>query len=283
MKPLNKVTILAPAKVNLFLHVVGKTSNNYHLLQSLVYFTDFGDKITVEESDKFSFENTGITIPKKNSIIDATEHLSKILQQPLNCKITLDKKIPMGGGLGGGSSDAATTIKALLKLWNAKIKPIQLNELLISLGADVPSCYMAQAGYFEGIGEHVKPISNAPQLHAILCNPNKHSATENIFKNFDSQQKTPIALPHKFKTTNNLIEFLETTENDLTKSACQTAPDIIEMLNILNAEEKTLLSRMSGSGSTCFTLAENKSSAIELEKKLKSNYPEWWWQAVTLN
>ena len=279
----NKVTVLAPAKVNLLLHVVGKTANNYHLLQSLVYFADFGDEITIEENNEFSFENTGIKIPEKNSIINAAERLSKIFQQPLNCKITLNKKIPMGAGLGGGSSNAAATIKALLQFWNAQLEAVQLSELLINLGADVPSCYMAQAGYFEGIGEQVKPVSNAPPLHAVLGNPNKHSATENIFKSFKNPHKTSIPLPNEFQSADKLIEFLKTTENDLTTAASKATPEIIEILNILDAEENTLLSRMSGSGSTCFALFKNKEQALKLEKKLKSDHPEWWWQAVTLN
>jgi len=283
MTSLNKVTILAPAKINLFLHVVGKTQNNYHLLQSLVYFSDFGDQITIEPNDEFLFSNIGNQIPKQNSVVNVAKKLSDILNYPLNCKITLDKKIPMGGGIGGGSSDAAATVKTLLKFWSAKIEQETLNKLLLSFGADVPCCYMAQAGYFEGIGEHVTPLTHAPELYAVLCNPNKHSATENIFKDFSNAPNPTISLPDGFHSVKELIEFLKTTDNDLTEASCQNTPEIREILEVLRAQESILLHRMSGSGSTCFALLSSKEQALNLEKKLHSDYPHWWSQSVTLN
>lgn len=283
MKTLNKVTVFAPAKVNLFLHVIGKTSNNYHLLQSLVYFADFGDEIVIEENDNFVFENTGIQIPAQNSVIEAAKKLSDILQKPLDYKITLNKKIPMGAGLGGGSSDAAATIKALLKFWGTQIEQDALQELLISLGADVPSCYMTQACYFEGIGEHITPLLHAPQLYAVLCNPNKHSDTGEIFKHFANELKAPISLPDSFYNIKNLTGFLKTTENDLTSAACKVTPDIADILQELANQDGVLLSRMSGSGSTCFALLETKKQALELEIKLRHEHPHWWSKAIILS
>ena len=283
MKKLNKVTVLAPAKINLFLHVIGKTKNNYHLLQSLVYFADYGDEITIAESNKFSFENAGLKIPEQNSVIQAAEKLSKTLKKPLNCKITLSKNIPIGAGLGGGSSNAAATVKALLKFWKADINQKILKFILTSLGADVPSCYTMKPCYFEGIGEKITTIINPPELYAILVNPNKQTSTQDVFDNYKSVYTDPIILPQKFSTKYDIVHFLSNTRNDLTKSACQITPDIQNILEILNQRENMRMSRMSGSGSTCFSLFDSIEEAENTAIKLKEQYPEWWIKSVTLN
>ena len=279
----NKVTIHAPAKVNLFLHVVGKNIDGYHLLQSMTAFADYGDHITIESSDKFLFQSNGRPIKDdNNSVIQAARALSKALDIPLNVSITLKKTIPIGAGLGGGSSDAAATIKALLQFWNTTLERAPLDTLLLSLGADVPSCYHAKACYFEGIGERITPFSFATPLYATLINPEETCSTQEIFKNYKSDFSEPINLPQQFSPPEEIIQFLQHQRNDLTAPAIKTLPVITDILEILETH-KPLLSRISGSGATCFAVFTLKEEADRCAKKLAVSYPDFWIESVTLN
>ena len=277
----SSLRLIAPAKINLFLHITGKRQDGYHDLQSLVCFADFGDEIIIEPCDKFSFIQTGKLVEGDNIIIKAANAIATATNQSLNCKITLNKNIPIGAGLGGGSSNAATIIKGLLKFWQVK-EPESIHEILYNLGADVPCCYHGKSCYFEGIGDVITPVSLPSNLYAVLINPNKHCATKDIFQKIKPPYHPIISLPKSFENQDQLIRFLKQQDNDMTLPAIHQVPDIKNILDYLSAQPNTILTRMSGSGATCFALTSTKEQTETLTQQIQSDHPEWWVQAVKL-
>ena len=284
---MDSITLTAPAKINLFLSVIGKKGTDYHLLQSLVGFSAFGDTITITPADEFSFsfDSTSENIPTNdnNLVICAANLLSSALKKPLNLSIHLSKHIPIGAGLGGGSSDAATTIKGLLQFWQVtSMNQKNLDDILLSLGADVPACYYGQSCYFEGIGEIITPITKLPTLHTVLIYPNQHCSTQEVFQHYGSSFSAPIELPTTFSTHSDVIDFLKAKNNDLTHAAITNIPEIKEILNALAQENTCLINRMSGSGSACFGLFATKQQANDSAHKIKNQHPEWWVQPTQI-
>lgn len=281
-----EIRVFAPAKINLFLHVTGKRENGYHNLQSLACFADMGDEIIISPAQEFSltFDSTSLNIPtvENNLIFFAAQLLAKNLNENLNCKIHLTKNIPIGAGLGGGSADAAATVRGLLKFWNKQIPDDALQELLLGLGADVPICYESKPAYFEGIGEIITPVKSFPALHAILIYPNAHSSTQEIFKNFDGKFSLPISLPENFKDTYDLIKFLKHQRNDLTTAAIKNASVIQQTLNSFSNLNDCLFFNMSGSGSTCFGLFDTAHQAEKATHDLHHHHPDWWIKSVVM-
>lgn len=276
------IKIHAPAKINLTLQVTGKREDGYHLLHSLVYFSDFGDDVTItpHHGFKFTIDSDFADVPTDNNnlVIRTAQKLSTYYELPLDCHIHLNKIIPMGAGLGGGSTDAAATAKALLKFWNITSDKNELSALLLTLGADVPVCYHAQPCCFEGIGDIITPIENAPKLHAVLVYPNEHSSTPEIFKNFDQG----FASTQNFSQNNDLLEFIKTSSNDLTSAAIKTTPSIEQVLKQITVTQDCVLSRMSGSGSCCFGLYQTEKSAQAAAKEIQKERPRWWVRPVLL-
>ncbi len=286
MEASNIISLIAPAKVNLFLHVTGKREDGYHELQSLVAFANFGDKITITPAERFSFsfDSTSKNMPtdESNIIICAANLLAAELNKNLNCHIHLTKSIPIGAGLGGGSSDAAAVIEGLLKFWKADIGKDQLDKILIELGADVPVCFYKNPCYFEGVGEIITPIKALPSLPALLIYPNTHCSTQDIFKSYNVNFSKNINLPKNFDDEKTFLEFLRTQRNDLTNTALEKISDIKDILNALDSQENCLLSRMSGSGSACFGLFSSAKEAHNAALKIQEENSSWWVQAVTL-
>lgn len=281
---LQKIILKAPAKVNLFLHVTGKTENGYHSLQSLIAFTDLVDSIEITPSDNFQFttnsqdqELTG----NDNLVVRAAKTLSEAVNKDLNVAIHLTKNIPVGAGLGGGSSDAATTIKALIEYWDIR-EPENLQKLLNHLGADVPACYEQSACYVEGYGEIIHPIDNIPRCDALLIYPNIFCSTADIFKNYSDEYSKEIGLLAKFKDQDHLYDFLNAQQNDLTKTASNLYPDIKKVLQTISSQTGCAVARMSGSGSSCFGLFENKEQSIAAANEIQKERPDWFVRPVTL-
>ena len=297
IEPRTPLNVFAPAKINLYLHVTGRRDDGYHMLDSLVGFADIGDQITITESDELSLSMNGpfaraFTAQEKdtsrdsqNLIIRAVWALCDQVKITPNFHITLTKNLPLGGGIGGGSSNAAAVIWALMKWWNIKPAPAYLPDILLKLGADVPVCYNCTSTRMEGIGEILSdPPTGIPELPILLVNPGRPSNTENIFKNFDpSQFKERIELPDHFNGVDDFITFLETTENSLKDPALAATPDIANALAAISEQENTLFSRMSGSGSTCFGVFGNLEDAQNAAENIMRKYPKWWVRAGTLN
>lgn len=288
-------SLLAPAKINLYLHVTGKRADGYHLLDSLVSFADIGDMLSIAPATCFSFHVKGPYAPNftaqdldpslssGNLVVKAVRALSEITGRTPAFKITLTKNIPLESGLGGGSSDAATCLRGLMKLWNITPDAPFLNELMLNLGADVPVCLSCKSAYMRGIGEEISPLTHMPEIPILLVWPGKGHSTKSIFKHYTAAYKSGIAAPKGFDTTDMLIDFLSKTGNDLYEAASHITPDIKQVLDLLNRQDGALLSRMSGSGTSSFALFKNEKTAKTAAQNILQSHPEWWIRTGWLN
>ncbi len=270
----------APAKVNLCLHVTGQRSDGYHLLDSLVAFTDIGDKISARALRGLSLsitgpEGAGLSAGADNLVLRAAR-----LMGAQDVALTLDKHLPRAAGIGGGSSDAAATLRLLARLTG---RPLPRNEDLLALGADVPVCLSARAARMRGIGEQIDPVPPLPPLALVLVNPRVEVPTPQVFRALASRSNAP--LPETlgpWPDSRAFIDWLAERRNDLEPAACQLAPVISTVLEGLQSTQDCALARMSGSGATCFGLFESQDAARTAARDLQQAHPEWWVVATAL-
>jgi 4-diphosphocytidyl-2-C-methyl-D-erythritol kinase len=239
-------TCLAPAKLNLFLHVVGRREDGYHLLQTVFRFVDFSDRL------HFVMREDGMVklhapIPGVPEDKDLCVRAAKLLQQESGIsqgvEILLEKNIPMGGGLGGGSSDAATTLLALNRLWGINWNRRRLLELGLRLGADVPVFIFGKNAFAEGIGEQLSPIPLPPAWYLVLT-PAVHVPTAQVFASKELTRNTiPIKIP-PFS--------VEHGHNDLEAVVCRTYPEVARHLEWLRRLDSARMAAMTGSGACVF-------------------------------
>jgi len=275
------ISIQAPAKVNLYLHVTGRRSDGYHLLDSLFVFTTDGDVIRVQESETLSLKITGPyagALPAKedNIVLKAAGKLAEAAGMPAKAEIVLEKNLPVASGIGGGSADAAAALKALMRLWKITVPAEKLSEIALSLGADVPSCLASRAVQVAGIGDVLTPAPSLPKLFVLLVNPNKPVSTPAVFK-----ARKPVfspACPFTEKVTDfeAFIKDLSRRHNDLCEAACQIEPSVRSVLQALSGDPVCRLARMSGSGGTCFGLFSCAGDAFSCCERIKAAHPEWW-------
>lgn len=250
-----KLIYSAPAKLNLFLHVVGRRSDGYHLLQTVFRLLDFSDQVKLIMRDDGKIQlNTPIPgVPaEKNLCIQAAQLLQKESETSLGVEIFLEKFIPMGGGLGGGSSDAATTLLALNRLWNLNWCKEKLMELGLNLGADVPVFIFGENAFAEGIGEKLKPIILLPAWYLILAPP-VHVPTAEIFASKELTRNTiPVKIP-PFSVWSG--------HNDLESVVCLAYPEVARHLKWLRQLDSTTMVAMTGSGACVFAEFITESAA----------------------
>lgn len=277
----------APAKINLYLHVTGKRADGYHLLDSLVVLADIGDQITATPSDTLSLDYTGpfakgLPPAKSNLVLHAAERLKDAFGVSAGAALTLNKVLPVASGIGGGSADAAATLRALCTLWNLDVSHPKVTDLALSLGADVPVCLQGQSAIMRGIGEDIRTVDHLPSLDLILVNPGIEVSTPAVFKARTSAFSNPVALPGTFSDASAFYTFLKTTQNDLEPPAKGLQPMISDVLEALQALPGIAVARMSGSGATCFGIAENADAAHAGAQALSASHPTWWVQATSV-
>lgn len=258
-------TFIAPAKLNLFLHIVGRRNDGYHLLQTVFRFLDFSDQLGFEvRQDGIIKLNKSIEgISEEN---DLCVRAAKLLRQKSGIsqgvEIFLTKYIPMGGGLGGGSSDAATTLMALNQLWGINWNREQLIELGLQLGADVPVFIFGENAFAEGIGEKLVPI-DLPSAWYLVLTPPVQVSTAEIFSSKELTRNTiPIKIP-PFSTTQG--------HNDLEPVVCQAYPEVAECLEWLKQLENTTIAAMSGSGACVFAEFKTEIAARAAFDRIPAN------------
>ncbi|UWQ84215.1 4-(cytidine 5'-diphospho)-2-C-methyl-D-erythritol kinase [Leisingera caerulea] len=268
--------VFAPAKINLTLHVTGRRDDGYHLLDSLVVFADTGDRLLLEPGPEMALEVSGlfadgVPADQRNLVWKAASGAG------WTGRISLDKKLPHGAGIGGGSSDAAAVLRALAGQ-GAGIP----QDLPLSLGADVPVCMAARASRMQGIGEQVTP-AELPELPALLVNPGVHVPTGAVFSALAARENPPMpeGIP-SFTSAGDCAAWLAEQRNDLEAPALTAAPDIGRVLSDLRSSRQALLARMSGSGATCFALYPTKKAAHMAAYEVGAEHPGWWCSAVTL-
>lgn len=243
----------APAKLNLFLHVVGRRADGYHLLQSVFRFVDFGDSLS------FAVREDGVvrrvnSLPGLDPERDLCVRAARLLQEAAGCRlgvdITLEKRLPMGGGLGVGSSDAATTLLALNRLWNLNVERAALQHLGLKLGADVPVFVFGQSAFAQGVGEILQPIALPPAWYVVLTPPVAVPTAE-IFASRELTRDTiPITMAAflRGQDCNDPAPGKQCC-NDLQAVVCRKYPQVAEALAWL---EKSGDARMTGSGACVF-------------------------------
>jgi len=289
--------MLAPAKLNLFLHVGPKRSDGYHDLFSLVAFADIGDQLTIAASDQielsidgpFAAELSDIA-PEDNIIWKAAARLLDQSPSPeppaKGLQITLVKRLPVASGIGGGSADAAATLQLASDYLGLTLSVSELQEIGLSLGADVPVCLYGRTAWMGGIGETLSPGPELPDVHIVLANPCKAVATKEVFDRFDlhppnSGNLAPKTLPTDFQDFDEMVAFLQTVRNDLEAPAKQFLPEIDSVLAAL-LDGGAAFARMSGSGATCFGLFPTKSAAEACRDQMRLRHSQWWIDAGTL-
>lgn len=287
------MTIIAPSKLNLFLHITGRRDDGYHLLESIFVFTEFGDEITLTPSDTMQLTITGYfgntltqASPDNNLVLRAADLLKKMCEIAHNVHITLSKQIPVAAGLGGGSSDAASVLIGLNQLWQLKLDMPSLCKIGLSLGADVPACIMQQFALISGIGE-ISQKMQLPRmpLSVLLVNPNIPLSTQTVFKQFrDNHAAFTQSLDHPLQWENwrDFCAYLKKQHNDLERPAISHVPVIQEIIHLLQAQTGCILARMSGSGPTCFGLFETQEEVRLAAKTLRLVMPTAWVQQSTL-
>lgn len=254
----------APAKLNLFLHVVGRRPDGYHLLQSVFRFIDFSDIVWMGVRDDGRIVRL-VDLPGVPEDQDLTVRAARLLQDRTNCRlgvdIRLEKRLPMGGGLGGGSSDAATVLMALNRLWNVNLSRAELQELALKLGADVPVFVFGESAFAEGVGEKLAPISLPPAWYVVLTPP-VEVATQAVFAAPELTRNTPpIKIP----------DFLAGAgHNDLQAVVESNYPEVARHLAWLDrqANQGGGKARMTGSGACVFLAVEDEMQARSILKKL---------------
>jgi len=272
---------LAPAKINLALHVTGQRADGYHLLDSLAVFTRFGDRVEIEPSDSDGFSvsgkyASGVPLDETNLVVKAREALRREAGagQTPPVAIRLEKNLPIASGIGGGSSDAAAVLRGLVRAWRLDIGDAALARIGLSLGADVPMCLAAKPLIARGIGDEISPVPDFPALGLVLVNPGVAVSTPDVFKALEKRDNEGLPpLPRGFDF-HSIRNWLETTRNDLEAAALAIQPPIGRALSLLNRAGSGF-SRMSGSGATCFGLFETGNVAKRAAAEIRSRQPDW--------
>ena len=284
----------APAKINLYLHVAPLGQDGYHPLSSLMVFADIGDHISIEAADALSIELDG---PFAQALLDqdlntnlVTKAVYKILAAaggPMPpFRLLLNKVLPVGAGLGGGSSDAGATLRLLRSALTLKISDQDLQDMAASLGSDGAACLWGEPVLAQGRGEQISPIMGLPPLNAVLVNPGVACSTGAVFAAYDAAGAVGDAwapdLSSAFASLEETAAFLSYCRNGLEAPAIALCPEIADVLTALRYEPETLLARMSGSGATCFALCASDIEAQGLAQKIEAAQPHWWVRACRL-
>ncbi len=293
------LAIDAPAKINLFLHIVGRRQDGHHELESIFAFADVGDRLGMAPADRFSLSLSGPFAGELDADGDADSpsgdnnlvmQAAKMLAARLGpaafpVALELEKNLPVAAGIGGGSADAAAALRGLAELWRSSLAADQLFDLALSLGADVPACLAGVTARVTGIGETIEPVGPAAgQFHAVLVNPHVPLSTAAVFRRYRATsgafsqrlEQWPGGSPEEFLGT------LAACRNDLADAAMAEAPVIGDVLGALERQQDCRLARMSGSGATCFGLFDDHAAAGRAARSLCRERPEWWVKAALL-
>ncbi len=280
--PGGPVQELARAKINLCLNVTGRRADGYHLLESLVVFPECGDALTVEPGAGLSLALRGpfsadLDAGEGNIALRAADALRALAPRDAGATLLLEKRLPIASGMGGGSADAAATLRALRRLWGVEADDARWGEIALSLGADVPVCLNQRPVIMAGVGERLAPAPAFPEFWVVLVNPLVETPTGEVFRDLETAANAPLSPPPAaFSTLGGLAEWLHVQRNDLEAPAKRLRPIIGEALRGLNAQGGAQLARMTGSGATCFGLFADASSARTAADGLRAAHSDWW-------
>ncbi|HZW15744.1 MAG TPA: 4-(cytidine 5'-diphospho)-2-C-methyl-D-erythritol kinase [Brevundimonas sp.] len=275
---------LAPAKVNLFLHVGPVDDAGYHPLASLVAFADIGDRVAVAPSDRLSLTvggpfAAGLEGAGDNLILRALRALGEVagIGEP-RLAVTLDKRLPIAAGLGGGSSDAGAALRLARDALGLDLDDATLADIAGTIGADGPMCLHARTAWAQGRGDRLTPEPRLPPLPALLINPGVPSPTGEVYRAYDAGPARAADLPPPPPSwdVGAVIDWLADQRNDLQPPAASRTPAIAAALAAAGTLPGARQARMSGSGATVFVLCETQAEAVLAGRLLAENHPDWW-------
>jgi 4-diphosphocytidyl-2-C-methyl-D-erythritol kinase len=279
----SSMTLAAPAKLNLYLHVTGKRADGYHLLDSLVAFTDIYDTLTLTPAPSLSFAADGPFAggfadedPTTNLVVRAARGLGEAVGRDVPVAFHLTKNLPVASGIGGGSADAAAALRGLARLWGIDpLSPVVLG-VAAGLGADVPACVSGRACFMGGIGTELAPAPNLPEAGLLLVNPGVGLSTPSVYRARTGGFTPAMRFDTAPADTDALVTLLGERRNDLTDPAVALLPVIGDVLDAIGALPDCKLARMSGSGATCFGIFADVTAATRTGEALRAGYPGWW-------
>jgi 4-diphosphocytidyl-2-C-methyl-D-erythritol kinase len=287
----------ARAKVNLTLHVLGRRADGYHDLESLVAFADCADGLTFTPGAAFSLDVTGPRAADCGDLTDnlvakAARLLAERVPQLQSGAFTLDKHLPAAAGIGGGSADAAATLRLLAAANDLAPDEVRVIAAAQAAGADVPVCLLSSGCMMRGAGERVTPMP-LPRLPCVLINPGVPVPTRDVFTAIGLKpgdtfappagHSNDVAWPASSAKSDDWLVAIARGRNDLEPVAVRIQPVIAEVLSLLRAAQGCTLARMSGSGATCFGLFDSDTSAAGAAAALQSLHPKWWVEASALS
>lgn len=277
----DRLRLMAPAKINLTLHVTGRRAGGYHDLDSLVAFAGIGDTITARASTDLSLTvggpfAEGVPADSRNLIMRAAAALREKHGIETGAALTLEKELPHAAGIGSGSSDAAETLRLLARLWEVP-EPAGEDPILASLGADVPVCYAGPSPMrMTGIGERLAPVPKLPDCALVLVNPKLPVETARVFESLERTSNPPMEeIPEGMDLT-AFCEWLGRQRNDLHETAAAQVPAIDEALKKLRRQQLVRFATMSGSGATCVAVVKDMDHARRVARVLQVAEMSWW-------
>jgi 4-diphosphocytidyl-2-C-methyl-D-erythritol kinase len=285
------------AKVNLTLRVIGRRTDGFHDLESVVAFADCADRLTLTPDSELTLQMSGPLAQacgetSDNLVLKATRLLAERVPGLKSGSFTLDKVLPVAAGIGGGSADAAAALRLLAKLNELSLDDERLLEVALATGADVPVCLASRACDMTGIGDTLTPLS-LPIMPCVMINPRVPVPTKDVFTALGLRNGELLVgatdvfrgtdWPEAGASVEDWVEVLAASANDLEAPATRIQPVIGEVIAALNATNGAWLARMSGSGATCFAIYENTADAGRAAEKIRRDHPGWWVHAGTLS
>ena len=285
------------AKVNLTLRVIGRRTDGYHDIESVVAFADCADRLTLTPGPELTLQTSGplaqaCGATSDNLVLKAARLLAERVPDMKVGSFTLDKVLPVAAGIGGGSADAAAALRLLAQLNGLSLDDERLLDVALETGADVPVCLASRACDMTGVGETLTPLS-LPIIPCVMVNPCVPVATRDVFDALGLRNGELLVgatdvfrgtdWPEAGASVEDWVEVLAADTNDLEVPATRIQPVIGEVIAALNATNGAWLARMSGSGATCFAIYENTADAGRAAEKIRRDRPEWWVHAGTLS
>jgi 4-diphosphocytidyl-2-C-methyl-D-erythritol kinase len=267
----------ARAKVNLDLCVVGRRADGYHELDSVVVFGPAADRLTFRPAPALRLEVTGrfagaLDAEADNLVLRAARRLAGLAGIPPDVAITLEKNLPIAAGLGGGSADAAATLRGLGRLWRLGLSVSELMPVAQGLGADVPVCLLGRPARMRGIGERLEPLDGLPEWHVVLVHPAVPCPTGRVFAELGAI--SPRVWPEY--PAGDWLGWLRSRPNHLEAPARRLVSRIGDALDAIARQKGCRLARMSGSGAACFGLFEDARAMAMAEAAIAIDHPGWW-------
>lgn len=272
---------VARAKVNLFLHVLGRRPEGYHALRMMVVFPKVGDLVTADPADGLSLSisgpfGDGLSAGADNLTLGAAEALAAKICGTTGAALHLEKNLPIAAGIGGGSADAGAALRLLARMWPGAERA-DLHDIAFALGADAPMCLAQTPAIVGGVGERLSSAPAFPGFWVVLVNPMKQLSTAEVFARLERRENPEgAAMPARFIDLAHLTSWLSTQRNDMESAARKLRPEIGVVLSALAWDRTCLFHRMSGSGATCFGIFATEELALTAANRLLQAEPGWW-------